>query len=98
MKVRNGKKTCTCDFCFTYLGTDILDVSASCDKKCKGNLEDIEVGGPEGEANLFIVSMKVNKGKAEVTDADGIIGKFSLLTAAGYVVITLLFSRSLWTC
>merc|ERR1711962_1742790 len=66
VKVKNGKKTCTCDFCFTYLGFDILDVTAECDKKCSGKLKDIEVGDTSG--NTFMVIMDVKKGKADVTD------------------------------
>ena len=81
VKVKNGKKTCTCDFCFTYLGFDILDVTAECDKKCSGKLKDIEVGDPSG--NTFIVTMDVKKGKADVTDIQDMIGKSSLDNATG---------------
>merc|ERR1719481_1992725 len=71
VKVKNGKKTCTCDFCFTYLGFDILDVTAECDKKCSGKLKDIEVGDSAG--NTFMVTMDVKKGKADVTDIQEMI-------------------------
>merc|ERR1711905_20191 len=72
VEVKNGKKTCTCDFCFTYLGFDLLTFTAKCDKKCSGKLKNIKLGDSPG--NTFkVVSMEVKKGKADITEIEDMI-------------------------
>ena len=69
IRVRVGKKTCTCNFMFFLVGEEVDKTSSevSCDKKCSGAAKNVELGG-DG-FNFYVVSFSVKKGKGKIQKA-----------------------------
>ena len=69
VRVKVGKKTCTCNFMFVLIGDEVDTRSSEvgCDKKCSGAAKDVELGG-DG-INFYIVSFSVKKGKGKIQKA-----------------------------
>ena len=61
IRVKVGKKTCTCNFMFFLTGEEVDKRSSEvkCDKKCSGAAKNVELGGVG--INLYVVSFSVKK-------------------------------------
>ena len=76
VKVKIGKKKCTCSFSLMADGDKLSPKSkAGCDKKCSGTAKGLELEGDSG--NVYTLNLKSSKGK--VTISQGSVEKGSFI-------------------